>query len=46
MHIVIILKKTGYLYGFRHGKCKLKNNKITVLFHNGAKFYFRSIISY
>ena len=39
-------KKTGYLYGFRHGKCKLKNNKITVLFHNGAKFYFRSIISY
>ena len=45
MHIIIIVKKTGYLYGFRHGKCKLKNNKITV-FHNGAKFDFRLIISY
>ena len=45
MHIIIIVKKTGYLYGFRHGKCKLKNNKITV-FHNEAKFDFRLIISY
>ena len=39
-------KETGYLYGFKHGECKGKNNKITILFHNGAKFDFRIIITY
>ena len=46
MHFLIIVKKTGYFYGFKHGECKGKNNKITVLFHNGAKFDFRLIIAY
>ena len=47
MHFVIIVKKkTGYFYGFKHGECKGKNNKITVLFHNGAKFDLRLIIAY
>ena len=40
-------KKTGYLYGFRHGEChELRLQKITNQFHNGAKFDFRLIISY
>ena len=34
-------KKTGYLYGFKHGGCKRRKNQLTVLFHNGAKFDFR-----
>ena len=38
--------KTGYLYGFRHGECHERKSKITVLFHNGAKFDFRLIIDY
>ena len=39
-------KKTGYLYGFRHGECHEQKLQINVLFHNGAKFDFRLIISY
>ena len=42
MHIVIIVKKKGYLYRFRHER-KLQ---INVLFHNGAQFDFRLIIEY
>ena len=38
--------KTGYLYGFRHGQCHEQKSQITVLFHNDAKFDFRSIIHY
>ena len=39
-------KKTGYLYGFKHGECKGRKNQLTVLFHNGAKFDFRLKITY
>ena len=39
-------KKTGDLYGFRHGECHEPKLEITVLFHNGAKFDFRLIIEY
>ena len=39
-------KKTGYFYGFKHGECKGRKNQLTVLFHNGAKFDFRLIITY
>ena len=47
MHIVIIVKKkTGYLYGFRHGECHDQKLQINVLFYNGAKFDFRLLISH
>ena len=46
MHIVIIVKKTGYFHGFKHGECQERKPPITVLFHNGAKFDFRLIIEY
>ena len=46
MHIDIIVKKTGYFYGFKHGGCKKRKNQLTVLCHNGAKFDFRLIITY
>ena len=39
-------EKTVYLYGFRHGECHEQKLQINVLFHNGAKFDFRLIISY
>ena len=39
-------KKTGYLYGFRHGECHERKLEITVLFHNGAKFDFRLFIEH
>ena len=39
-------KKTGDLYGFKHGECKERKPQITVLFHNDAKFDFRLIITY
>ena len=39
-------KKTGYLYGFRHGECHEQKLQMNVLFHNGAKFDFRLVISY
>ena len=39
-------KKTGYLYGFRHGECHERKLQINVLFHNGVKFDFRLIIEY
>ena len=39
-------QKTVYLYGFRHGECHEQKLQINVLFHNGAKFDFRLIISY
>ena len=39
-------KKTRYLYGFKRSECKGRKNQLTVLFHNGAKFDFRLIISY
>ena len=42
----IIVKKTEYLYGFRHGECHEPKLEITTLFHNGAKFDFRLIIEY
>ena len=43
MHIVIIVKKAGYVYEFRHGECHERKLQINVLFHNGAKFDFRLI---
>ena len=46
MHIVIIVKKAGYVYEFRHGECHERKLQINVLFHNGAKFDFRLIIEY
>ena len=46
MYIVIIVKKTGYLFGFRHGECHEQKLQINVLIHNGAKFDFRLIIEY
>ena len=42
----IIVKKTEYLYWFRHGECHERKSQITVLFQNGAKFNFRLIIDY
>ena len=38
--------KTGYLYGFKHGECKIRKNQLTVLFHNRAKLDFRLIVTY
>ena len=46
MYTNIIVKKTGYLYGFRHRECHERKLEIAVLFHNGAKFEFRLIIKY
>ena len=46
MHIVIIVKKTGHLYGFRHSECHERKLQINVLFYNGAKFDFRLLISH
>ena len=46
MHILIILKKARYLYGFRHDECHERKLQISVLFHDGAKFEFRLIIAY
>ena len=47
MHIdIIVKKKTGYLYGFRHGECHDRKLQINVLFYNGAKFDFRLLISH
>ena len=43
---MLLLKKTGYLYGFRHGECHEQKLQINVLFHKGAKFDFRLIIEY
>ena len=40
MHIVIIVRKTGYLYGFRHGECPERKLQINVLFHKSSKFDF------
>ena len=45
MYTNIIVKKTGYLYGFRHRECHERKSEITV-FHNGAKSEFRLIIKY
>ena len=45
MHIVIIVKKRGCFYGFKHGECKRGKNHITLLFHNGPKFNSRLIIT-
>ena len=45
-HIDIIVKKTRYLYAFRHGDCHEQKLEMEVLFHNGAKFDFRLIIKY
>ena len=42
----IIVKRTEYLYGFRHGECHERKSQTTVLFHNGAKFDFRFFIDY
>ena len=39
-------RKTGYLYGFRHGKSHEQKLQINVLFHISAKFDFRLIIEY
>ena len=46
MHIVIIVRKTGYFYGVKHGQCKARKNQLTVLCHNSANFDFSLIISY
>ena len=46
MHINILAKTAGYLYGFRHGEYHEEKLQINVLFHNGAKFDFRLIIEY
>ena len=46
MHVVIIVKKTGYVYEFRHGECHEWKLQINVLSHNGAKFDFRLIIEH
>ena len=46
MHVDIIVKKTGYLYGLRHKECHERKSEITVLIHNGEKFHFRLIIEY
>ena len=42
----IIVKNTGYLCRFKNGECKEGKNQLTLLFHNGAKFDFRLIITY
>ena len=39
-------KKTGYLYGLKHKDCHERKLRITIFFHNGAKFDFRLFIEY